>query len=441
MRLMSLYSPAAAVAILAAAAAPVSRPAQQPSAPERAMIRHIDAHQAEALTLLERLVNQNSGTMNFAGVRAVGEMLRRELEPLGFATRWEDGAPYRRAGHLIAERTGRGPRVLLIGHLDTVFEPDHPFQRFERLDSARARGPGISDMKGGNVIIVQALKALQAAGELDRMSITIVLHGDEEHAGEPQALARQTLLEAARRSAIAIGFEDGDGDPTTAVIARRGYTGWRLTSTGTPAHSSQVFRADIGPGAIYESARVLHAFRERLAGDPLLTFNPGVAVGGTTAELDSTQVRGSAAGKSNVVAARMVVAGDLRSISPERLEQAKTVMREIVAAHLPHTSSAIEFSDGYPPMALTDGNRRLLAIYDQVSRELGAGPVGIDNPARAGAADVSFTSGIVPMIMDGIGLAGWDGHTDKETGDLSKLAMLSKRAALLLNRVTRAASP
>ena len=368
-------------------------------------------------------------------------MLRSELDALGFITRWEDGAAYQRAGHLIAEHPGQGPRLLLIGHLDTVFDPDSPFQRFERVDSAHARGPGTTDMKGGDVIIVQALKALKAQGALERMNITIVFHGDEEHAGEPQALARHTLIEAARKADIAIGFEDGDGDPTTAVIARRGYTGWTLTSTGTPAHSSQIFREDIGAGAIYEAARVLQTFRERLTGDPLLTFNPGVALGGTSAELDSTAVKGTAAGKSNVVSAKMVVAGDLRAISAARLAEAKAAMQAIVADHLPHTTSEIVFEDGYPPMAPTEGNRRLLAVLDQVSRDLGQGPVGIDNPARAGAADVSFVAGIVPMIIDGLGLAGTGGHTDKEIADISELPKLTKRAAILFYRLTQPARP
>lgn len=419
----------------------VAAPLRAQSPAERAIIHHIDAHQPEAESLLERLVNINSGTLNLAGVRAVGAILKSELDALGFVTRWEDGAPYQRAGHLIAEHPGQGPRLLLIGHLDTVFEPDNPFQRFERIDSTHARGPGTTDMKGGDVIMVQALKALKARGALDRMSITVVLHGDEEHAGEPQSLARRSLMAAARQADIAIGFEDGDGDPRTAVIARRGYTGWRLRSTGTPAHSSQVFREDIGPGAIYEAARVLQTFRERLTGDPLLTFNPGVALGGTSVELDSTAVAGTAAGKSNVVSATMVVAGDLRTISPERLAEAKAAMRAIVAEHLPHTTSEITFEDGYPPMAPTDGNRRLLAVLDQVSRDLGQGPVGIDNPARAGAADVSFVAGIVPMIIDGLGLAGTGGHTDKETADLSELPRLTKRAAILFYRLTQPPRP
>ncbi|NOT09791.1 MAG: M20/M25/M40 family metallo-hydrolase [Gemmatimonadales bacterium] len=420
--------------------------AQAPTTPldqiERSILRHVDDHNAEALALLEKVVNINSGTMNFAGVRAVGAIFRAELDALGFTTRWEEGAPYGRAGHLIAERGTTGPRILLIGHLDTVFEPDHPLQRFERLDSNRARGPGTTDMKGGDVIVVQALKALKAAGALDRMRITVVFHGDEEHTGEPKHLARATLLEAARRSDIAIGFEDGDGDPASAVIARRGIASWLLTSTGTPAHSSQVFREDIGAGAIYETARVLQQFREKLSGDPLLTFNPGLALGGTAVDLDSARVRGGASGKMNIVAERMMVAGDLRTISPERLVYAKNVMRAIVADALPKTRSEISFEDGYPPMAPTDGNRRLLAIYDRVSRDLGFGPIGIDNPARAGAADISFTSGIVPMAIDGLGLGGTGGHTAQETADLSALPMIAKRTAVLLYRLSaRPAAP
>src|SRR5436190_6961593 len=105
--------------------------ALQVSAPtERAIVSAVDANNADALALLERVVNINSGTHNFAGVRAVGDVFRKEFDALGFKTTWVDGAAFKRAGHLIAEHAGPGPRVLLIGHLDTVFESDSPFQRF-----------------------------------------------------------------------------------------------------------------------------------------------------------------------------------------------------------------------------------------------------------------------------------------------------------------------
>ena len=431
---------------LVACAAPASSAPATPSpiapvgldATEQAIAHAVDGEAAAALALLEQIVNINSGTMNFEGVRQVGGVLRAELDGLGFATRWVDGAPFGRAGHLVAEHAGAGPRVLLIGHLDTVFEPTSPFQRFERLSETSARGPGVIDMKGGDVIIVHALKALKAAGVLDRLTIAVVMTGDEEHAGEPQAEARRALIEAAKGAVAALGFEDGDGDPHTANIARRGASSWTLRTTGTPAHSSQIFRDEVGAGAIFEAARVLEAFRVKLSTQRYLTFSPGVMLGGTATMLDAPNNQGTASGKNNVVAKDVVVQGDLRTLSLEQLAAAQATMREIAAHSLPHTHSTIELADGYPPMAPTEGNRRLLALYDAASRDLGLGPVVAVDPSKAGAADVSFVANLVPMALDGIGLAGADDHTDKETADLRMLAPLTKRAAVVLYRLARA---
>ena len=389
------------------------------------------------MALLERLVNINSGTMNFAGVREVGGILRAELDKLGFETRWVDGAAFGRAGHLVAERTGIGPRLLLIGHLDTVFEPSNHFQRYEKLSDTTARGPGVIDMKGGDVIMLQAFKALAAAGVLNKMSITAVFSGDEESAGSPASLARADLIAAAKKSQYAIGFEDGSGDPHTAVISRRGAGSWTLVSTGTPAHSSQIFRSDIGDGAIFESARVLQEFRTQLSTQQYLTFNPGYAIGGTDVTADTAQSGGLALGKTNVVSKEMIVKGDMRTLSPEQLASAKATMQSIVSHSLPHTTSSITFDDGYPPLAPTDGNRRLLGIYDGVSRALGFGSVVAVDPMRAGAADVSFAAPYIPSAMDAVGLAGWDDHTDKETADIRMFAPLTKRAAVFLYRLSK----
>jgi glutamate carboxypeptidase len=337
----------------------------------------------------------------------------------------------------VAEHRGTGPRILLIGHLDTVFEPSSPFQRFQRLDSATARGPGIIDMKGGDVIIIEALRALKSAGVLDAMTITVVMNGDEEHPGDPLAAARAAVVDASAGAIAALAFEDGSGDPRTAMTARRGTSSWQLRSTGTPAHSSQIFREDVGPGAIYEAARVLDGFRTRLAGQPYLTFNPGVILGGTSVTLDEPNNQGSASGKTNVVSKEVMVQGDLRTLSSAQLASAEAVMREIVALPLPHTTSTIEFHEGYPPMAPSDGNRRLLAMYDAASRDLGLGSVISVDPSKAGAADVSFLANRVPMALDGIGLSGHGDHTENETADLRALPTQTKRAAILLYRLSR----
>ena len=408
---------------------------------ERALAAYIDAHNHESLALLERVVNINSGTQNFEGVREVGRVFGAELERLGFQTRWVDGAAFKRAGHLVADHPGAGPRFLLIGHLDTVFEKDSPFQKFERIDERDARGPGIIDMKGGDVVMIGALRALESIGVLKSMNVIVVMTGDEEDSGDPLTAAREALISAAKGADLAIGFEDGPADPRLAVTARRGTMGWQVRSHGTPAHSSQIFRDDIGYGAVYELARIVNAFRERLAGEAHLTFNPGVMLGGTSVDFDPVQLRGSAFGKTNVVAEHALVSGDLRALSREQFDKAKQTMTEIVAGSLPHTSSTITFDDGYPPMAPTEGNARLLAMYDQASRDLGFGTVTAVTPDRAGAADVSFVAAEVKTIIDGVGLMGHDDHTVKETADLSTLPSQTKRMAVLLYRIARNGAP
>lgn len=430
--------PTLCAALLLQVPAPiVAQPADTLTAAERTLATAVDRRAASAITLLERLVNINSGTMNFAGVRQVGAILRTRLDSLGFTTRWVDGAPFGRAGHLVAEHRAPGPKLLLIGHLDTVFEPSSPFQRLEFLPDSMARGPGVIDMKGGDVIMILALEALRDAGLLRTLNVTVVMNGDEEHAGEPTVEARRALVEAARGAAAAIGFEDGAGLIGTGVVARRGAASWQLEVKGEAAHSSQIFKDSIGYGAIFETARILDAFRTRLSKEAYLTFNPGVALGGARVSLDGPTNKGTAEGKNNIVAERMTVQGDLRTLTPEQLARTKQTMREIVAANLGHTSATITFEDGYPPMAPTDGNRRLLALHDQASRALGLGPVAAVDPSKAGAADVSFIAGLVPMVIDGVGLAGHDDHSPQETADLRSLSVRAKRAALTMYRVSQ----
>jgi glutamate carboxypeptidase len=411
---------------------------QMSSAPERAIVSAVDAGNPDALALLEKAVDINSGTHNFAGVRLVGDLFRREFDTLGFRTRWVDGAAFHRAGHLIADHPGAGPRILLIGHLDTVFEKDSPFQTFKRIDAKTATGPGVIDMKGGDVIIIAALKALKSAGALSGLNVVVVMTGDEEDAGDPQAAARAPLVDAAKGAEYALGFEDGSGDPRYAVTARRGTSSWTLQVRGKTGHSSQIFRPELGDGAVYELSRILDGVRRKLAGEEHLTCNASLILGGTALDLDEALSRGSASGKTNVIPGRAVAIGDLRTLSKEQLQHARDTMKTVAAESLPQTQSTLTFQDGYPSMPPTDGNARLLAEYDRASRDLGFGPVSATNPDRAGAADVSFVSGEVKSIIDGIGLMGHDDHSPGETADLSTLPSQTKRAAIVLYRLTRA---
>ncbi|MEM6802526.1 MAG: M20/M25/M40 family metallo-hydrolase [Bacteroidota bacterium] len=280
--------------------------AQKLDKKERKMVAYIDEHIGEALAFLEEAVNINSGTLNHEGVREVGRLFRPELEAMGMEVRWVDmPEEVNRAGHMIAEHKGRkGKRLLLIGHFDTVFEKDSPFQQWETLSNKKAKGPGASDMKGGNVVLLYALKALYAAGAMDDTQIIVVYTGDEEKPGSPQSISRKDLIDAGKQSDIALGFEGGKSG--RAVVARRGSSGWRLSVKGTRWHSSQIFSEQVGSGAIFEMARILNAFHEEVKGEEYLTFNPGVVLGGTGVNYDKANSKGTAFGKTNVVAQRVV---------------------------------------------------------------------------------------------------------------------------------------
>ncbi len=402
---------------------------------EQKIAQAIDSQISESNALLERLVNINSGTLNPAGVRRVADVLRPEFEALGFAVRWIPMDEVHRAGHLVAERHGnRGKRVLLIGHMDTVFEPASPFQKWERHGDS-ATGPGSNDMKGGLTIILSALKALHAAGALDGSSITVFLTGDEEKPGEPLSIARRDLVEAGKRHDAALEFEGGSrsGGREFATIARRSASSWHLHATGNTGHSAGVFNSGVGSGAIYEIARILTAFHEQLR-EPDLTYNASVIVGGSTVSYDPKENSGSASGKTNIIPDQAYASGDIRAIGTAQFERVRDKMRKIVDAHLPGTSAEITFPEGYPPMEATEGNRRLLALLNGVNRDLNLETMEPLPPARRGAGDVSFVAPYVDSIS-GLGSLGSKAHIVGETIDLTRQPIQAKRTALLVFRL------
>lgn len=414
----------------------------QKNSEEKQILKSVDKNKDAAIVLLKKTININSGTMNFKGVKAVGVLFKKELDQLGFETKLTSGEAYNRAGHLIAVKKGKknSPKILMIGHLDTVFEEDSPLQEFTMLNDSIMKGPGIADMKGGDVIIILALKALQEAGVLKDLSIEVVMTGDEEKSGAPIDLSKKDLIDAAKRADIALGFENGDNNTETVVVSRRGSADWKLTVKGNPAHSSQIFTKEIGSGAIYEISRILNEFYLQLSNEKDLTFNPGFVLGGTSLVVDADETGGTAFGKNNVVAQTATVHGDLRATSPEQLEKAKSTMEKIIANNYPNTTAQIVFGKGaYPPLAMTKGNLELLSYYNTVSQDLGFGAVSAVNPRNAGAADISFTSGYVEMAIDGLGLTGGAGdHTINETGNLNSIAQKAKITAVLLYRLLSA---
>ena len=409
---------------------------------EGRMVAAVERDSGWSLALLERLVNINSGTRNLAGVAEVGRALAPELEHLGFQVVWKPMRDTGRAGHLIATHPGRPGtrRLLLIGHLDTVFEPDSPFQSYVR-HGHRASGPGVGDDKGGDVVMLLALRAMQAAGSLRDANVEVMLTGDEESAGSPQSLARADLVAAGRRADVALDFEGLvvlDGQDMGSV-ARRSASAYVITTHGTTGHSSGIFSADVGDGAIFELARILCAFRSELP-EPGLTFNIGVVAGGARAAFSADESTATAAGKTNISPGVAVANGDFRALEPAQVERVQARMTAIVARHLPHTSAEIVFTEGYPPMAPTAGNRALLARLNEVNAALGYPPMPALDPLKRGAGDISFVAADVDGLA-GLGPASEGDHTPDESVDLDSIPRQAARAALLMTRLSREPAP
>jgi glutamate carboxypeptidase len=407
---------------------------------EQRIVAEVKTWSPQALDLLKQSVLINSGTMNQQGVRQVGQLFRSQFDALGFKTSWVEMPPAMgRAGHLQATREGapgRGKRLLLLGHLDTVFEPGSAVPMWEMKDG-RIRGQGVSDMKGGDVIVIAALRALHRAGVLDGAGIAVLFTGDEEEAGNPKTVSRGPMQELAKRSDLALSFEgsiiDKDG-LATGTVGRRATATWELQVTGRQGHSMAVFGAN-GYGAVYEAARILDAFRQQVA-EPGLTFNPGLILGGTEVSVDNAASRGTAFGKTNVIANSVAVKGDLRYLDYAQRDRAQARMRDIVGRNLPGAGASIAFQESYPPMAVTPGNLKLLELYSRASQDAGLGRIGAVPAEARGAGDIQF---VAPLLdsLDGLGASGNGAHSPNEDLDPASIERGTIRAALLIYRLTR----
>lgn len=405
---------------------------------EKKLISYIEDNKENSLQLLEKVINVNSGTMNLKGVKKVGQIFKKEFEKLGLETRWISlPKKMKRAGHVFAKTSGgQGKRILLIGHMDTVFEKNSPFQKYTQKGKY-AYGPGINDMKGGIVVMIYALKALQAQGLLKNMQIQVAIMGDEEDTGKPWQISRKELIKAAQASDYVLGFEYGVDNINKATIARRGFSSWKLNVEGTRGHSSRIFSKEFGSGAIFAASDILMKFYNELKGEEYLTFNPGLVVGGSKTSLGSNKTSGTASGKTNVIARTAMVKGDLRTISVSQREKVKSKMKKIVATTLPGTKATLTFVDSYPPMPPQKGNYKLLSLLSQVSSDLGYGKVTALNPGKRGAADTSFVAPHASSIIDGLGLLGDGAHSHKERIDISEFPKIMKRSVLYLYRLSR----
>ena len=407
---------------------------------EQRIVAVADAEQLRNIALLQQLVEHNSGTFNLPGVKAVADLLQPEFAALGFTVTWKPMAQVGRAGHLLASHrgNGKGKRLLLIGHLDTVFESDNPFTGF-RIDGGRAIGPGVGDDKGGVVVMLAALRALHAAGALENADIDVVLTGDEEDVGTPVTIARADLIAAGKRADAALDFENisHQNGREMGAVARRSSNEWTLTVHGETGHSAGIFSPAMGDGAAFELARILAAFRSELP-EPNLTFNVGLLGSGEQATFDANKTSISASGKDNIVPGVALARGDFRTLSPAQTARVVEKMRAIVSRHLPRTRADIVIEEHYPPMAPTEGNRALLATLNTINQDFNFPEMGEIDPLSRGAGDIAFVANDVAGLV-GLGASGGDAHAAGESIDLAASLRQAKRAALLMYRLSQTA--
>lgn len=398
------------------------------TAEERDMVEWLAAEEESMLDLLERVTNLNSGSLNKDGIDAMAELFGSELRALGFSTRRLPGAVIEMpscpgseytvdlADHLLASRAGNGPRLLLMGHLDTVFPPDSPFQSFRR-EGDTMYGPGVSDMKGGLVIMLYALKALAAAGELDDTAISILLNSDEEMGS---LSSRQYLEEQAGLHDFGLVYESS-GD-NTMVRQRKGLGQARFVVHGRASHAGGAHEQ--GRSAIKELAYKIVEIEKLTDYESGVTVNVGVISGGEA---------------RNTIAPCAEALVDLRYPEPQQGVDAVAEFEAIFDNVYSYAVNTGELSTESwtnlhrPPKIPTPESDALLEKTIAVGRLLGQ-ELGLTD--SGGGTDGSLTQAAGLPTLDSLGSSGTGAHSDREQARVSSLVERAQLSAVLIRRLT-----
>ena len=372
---------------------------------------------ARYLDELEQLVNLDCGSYTPGGVNRVADLVTANLAELGASvtrTPHEPGPDERQLGDLVVGRIpGERPRLLLIGHMDTVFPEGTAAARPFRTDGDRALGPGVSDMKGGLLAGLYAVAALQAIGQ--RPKVTFVANPDEE-IGSPFSGPHIRALAAEHDAALVLECARANGD---IVSARKGIADYEITLTGRAAHAG--VEPEKGRSAILEAARqviALHALNGRW---PSVTVNAGVIAGGT---------------RPNVVAEACRIELDLRAATATAFEEAAAEVRRIVTDPTTEGVTAeLREVARHLPMELTPAASRLAALATEIGGELG---FAVRDAATGGASDANTTSAAGLPTLDGLGPIGGDDHSVDEWLDLGSVVPRTTLVAGLMARIGEA---
>jgi glutamate carboxypeptidase len=373
------------------------------------LVAYVDTKEAEILAFLERIVNIDSGTHDKAGVDQVGNILADKLQELGFEVEKVPQTQY--GDHLIARKQGRGQRsILFIGHMDTVFPAGTAARRPFRVEGGRAYGPGVLDMKGGDVSLLFALEALKATGNpvYDDVTMTVIFNSDEEVLSPT---SRSIFEVEAKRADTACVFEPARPGGEY-VIRRKGVGKYYLTVHGRAAHAGA--QPEQGRSAVEEMARkilAIHAMTDFKVGT---TLNVGLVRGGE---------------RSNVVAETAYAEIDLRAPDMEEARRVDARLREIAAAStVPDTTAELTGGLVFPPMEQTPASRRLFEAVQAAGRELGLDLQGI---STGGGSDGNHAAQFTPTI-DGMGPKGSETHSDREFIEVASMSERTKVTTLFL---------
>jgi glutamate carboxypeptidase len=368
------------------------------------------------LAELEQLVNVDCGSYSREGVNRVADAVAAGLAELGASVERQppNGAWAGRLGDLVIGRlAGTGPRLLLIGHMDTVFDDGTAAQRPFRVSGARATGPGTSDMKGGLLAGLHAIAALQAVGI--GPNLTFVANPDEE-IGSPFSTPHIRGLVPDHDAALVLECARANGD---IVSARKGVADVELTYTGRAAHAG--VEPEKGRSAILAAAHgvvALHTLNGRWPG---VTLNAGVIGGGT---------------RPNVVAAECRVQLDLRAATAETFEAASAEVERIAAAPgIPGVTATQRRIAHHPPMEKSPATERLAELAIAIAGEIG---FALRDAATGGASDANTTAAAGLPTLDGLGPIGGDDHSADEWLDLASVVPRTTLLAGLLARIGQA---
>lgn len=372
---------------------------------------YIDAHKKEALSVLEDIVNIESYTKDSEGVNKVNKCLREWLDKLGFTTKIIENDQY--GNHLIAniDGTAKNGKVLLMGHMDTA----HPTGTLEKFPLTKTEktwhGPGLSDMKSGNVSMILAAKALYETHKNEISKIEILLTPDEEE-GSP--ISRNIIPEYARDSKAVFNLEAGRPDGTV-VNKRKGSAHLSLEILGKASHSGAFY--EDGISANDELARKMIEIKQLESKEKDLTINFGVIKGGQS---------------NNIVSPFSSATLHLAFWETEDFDEVFEDIKNIVdTPYIEGTRAKLSGKIGILPMSETENVKKLLKIYLQTAEELG---VHIESKPTKGASDAGFAAEEGVPVICGVGPVGGKWHTSDEYMEINTF---SERTNVLAHSILK----